>query len=68
MATKSRQDFDSTRPVFVSILSSGMNGSLFYPGQEYQLDDIPEAAIAAGVVYQSESSGNTKNTETESTK
>lgn len=50
-----REDFDSSRPVQLKILTRGEDGTLLYPG-EYELDDIPDAAIACGAIRQSSSS------------
>lgn len=51
-----REDFDSSRPVRLKLLSVSDDGRLMYPG-EYNLDEVPDAALACGAVSQSAARG-----------
>ncbi len=63
MKSKLREDYDPTQPVIVKVLSRSDDGGYLYPGQEYKLDDISDAAIACGIAYQADAEQPTKQTQ-----
>lgn len=55
-----KDQFTGDVKVTLAVLSKTPEGVFLYPG-EYTLDEIPDAAIAAGIVYKKETPQPTNN-------